>query len=162
MVYSIKLNTEIPVQVTSKNYFLNEFGNFTRYTVKDNRIPVGYVDVQDTPHGCYVMYIKNQNPKLYKGFGKTADQIEVEHCLKRNIETPLITSEAKFNTHITHFKRGKRFINEGINVFLQNIIDNLCKGEEYLTNFLGMQKMFMPQNLVNKYMEIIKKSPLLR
>ena len=162
MVHSIKLNTEIPVQVTSKSYFLGEFGNFTRYTVKDNRIPVGYVDVQDTPHGCYVLYIKNQNPTLYKGFGKVADQIEVEHCLKRNIETPLITSEAKFNTHIAHFKRGKRYINEGINVFLRDLIEKLSKGENYLTDFLGIQKMFMPQNLINKYMKIIKKAPLLK
>ena len=162
MVHSVRLNTEIPVQVTSKNQFVNGLGNITRYTVKDNRIPVGYVDLQDTPHGCYVMYIKNQNPELYKGFGKVADQIEVEHCLKRNIEKPVITSEAKFNTHITHFKRGKRFINEGINIFLQNLIENLSKGEKYITSFLGTQKMFMPQNLVNKYMEIIKKAPLLR
>ena len=162
MVYSVKLNTEIPVQVTSKSYYLKGLGNFTRYTVKDNRIPVGYVDLQDTKHGCYVMYIKNQNPKLYKGFGKTADQIEVEHCLKRYIDKPVITSEAKFNTHITHFKRGKRFIDEGINIFLKDLIENLSKGEQYLTGFLGAQKMFMPQNLVKKYMEIIKKAPLLK
>lgn len=162
MVHSIKLNAEIPVQVSSKTHFLNEFGNFTRYTVKDNRIPVGYVDLQDTQRGCYVMYIKNQNPDLYKGFGKVADQIEVEHCLKRYIEKPIIKSEAKFNTHIMHFKRGKRFINEGINIFLQDLVENLSKGERCLINFLGKQEMFMPQNLVNKYMEIIKKAPLLR
>ena len=162
MIHSVRLNTEIPVQVTSKTYFLNEFGTFTRYTVKDNHIPVGYVDLQDTEHGCHVMYIKNQNPDLYKGFGKVADQIEVEHCLKRDIEKPIIKSEAKFNTHIMHFKRGKRFINEGINTFLQDLVENLSKGERCLTNFLGKQEMFMPQNLVNMYMEIIKKAPLLR
>ena len=162
MIHSIKLNSDIPVQVTSKSYFLHELGNYTRYEVKDNRIPVGYVDLNDTPHGCYVMYIKNMNPDLYKGFGKVADQIEVEHCLKRNIKHPFINSVAKFNTHILHYKRGKRFINKEVNAFLKSIVDNLQKGEKVITSFLGAQDMYMPQELVNKYREIIKKAPLLK
>lgn len=162
MIHSLKLNADIPVQVTSKNVMLPGLGNFTHYEVKDNRIPVGYVDLNDTPRGCYVLYIKNMNPDLYKGFGKIADQIEVEHCLKRNIEYPLITSVAKFNTHISHFKRGKRFIDEGVNVFLQTVVENLKKGEKVITSYLGCQAMYMPQDLVNKYMKIIKKAPLLK
>ena len=162
MIHSIKQNTDIPVQITSKSQFILGLGNFTRYEVKDNRIPVGYVDVQDTPRGCHVLYIKNQNPNLYKGFGKIADQIEVEHCMNRYIESPMVTSEAKFNTHILHYKRGKRFVNEAINVFIQDIADHLKKGEQAMTNYLGVQKMYMPINLLNEIKERIKIAPLLK
>ena len=162
MIHSIKQNIDIPVQVTSKSEVIAGMGNFIRYQVKDNRIPVGYVDLHDTLNGCYVLYIKNQNPALYKGFGKIADQIEVEHCLNRGIKNPVIKSEAKFNTHIMHFKRGKKFVDKRVNIFLQELLNNLQKGEKVFTNFLGKKEMFMPQELVKKYIEIIKRSPLLK
>ena len=162
MIHSIKQNIDIPVQVTSKSQSICGLGTFTRYEVKDNKIPVGYVDLQDTPRGCHVMYIKNQNPKLYKGFGNVADQIEVEHCMKRYIESPIITSEAKFNTHILHYKRGKKFVNEGVNVLIQDIIEHLKKGEQVMTNYLGASKMYMPKNMINEIREKIKIAPLLK
>jgi hypothetical protein len=61
-----------------------------------------------------------------------------------------------------HFKRGKKFVDERVNIFLQEILNNLQKGEKVLTNFLGKKEMFMPQELVKKYIEIIKRSPLLK
>ena len=64
--------------------------------------------------------------------------------MKRNIKKPYIHSVAAINTHIIHYKRGKRFINEGLNIYLDNLMKNLQKGERVMTEFLGYQKMYMP------------------
>lgn len=162
MIYSKKIGQYIPVNVISEKHNIPNYGSFIRYTVKNNKIPVGYVDLQDTKNGVYVCYIKNLNPSLYSGFGKLADQIEVEHCLKNNIKNPYIQSVAAVGTLLQHFKRGKRFIEEGKNIFLNEVLKNLQKGEQININFLGSAKMFMPQNLVQKYIELIKINPLLK
>ena len=162
MIYSRKIGQHIPVNVTSENHRIKGYGSFIRYTIKDNRIPVGYVDLQDTKNGVYVCYIKNLNPDLYSGVGKLADQIEVEHCLKNNKKNPYIESTAQVGTLLQHFKRGKRFIDEGVNVFLNEVLKNLQKGERVYVGFLGNAKMFMPQNLIQKCMEQIEKHPLLK
>ncbi|MBQ4400123.1 MAG: hypothetical protein II830_02365 [Alphaproteobacteria bacterium] len=166
MIYSISQQKEIPVTVTKQVFYIDDdYGELIRYTVHDaseRKIPVGYVDLQNTRVGARVSYIKNQYPDLYKHFGQVADQIEVEHCLNRGIETPYIDSVAAMGTHIMHFKRGKRFINEGINVYLDYLIKNLKKGEHVLTGFLGYQKMYMPINLLNEIKEKIKINSLLK
>ena len=162
MIYSKLLQTNIAVQIESKRFTPKDYGMFTRYQVKDNKIPVGYVDLQDTKDGCYVMYIKNQNPELYSGFGHIADQIEVEHCLKRQILHPHIESEAAMGTLIQHYKRGKRYIDETINKYLEGIVKHLQKGEQIYTGQFGAQKMFMPQDMVQRIIENIKKHPLLK
>ena len=162
MIYSKKLGHHIPINVQAVNYDIHEFGCFTRYVVRDNKIPIGYVDLQDTKNGVYVCYINNLNPNLYSGFGTVADQIEVEHCLKNNKKNPYIESIAQIGSLLQHFKRGKRFIDEGINVFLNEVVKNLQKGEQINLGFLGSQKMFIPQNLIQKCMEQIKEHPLLK
>ena len=166
MIYSIKQHKEIPVNIKKSTHYIDDdFGVMTRYEVYDasgKNINVGYVDLQDTKNGVNVLYIKNQQPDLYKHFGYVADQIEVEHCLNRGIDTPCINSDAKMGTYIQHFKRGKRFIDEGINVYIDYLIKNLKKGEKVLTGFLGYQKMYMPINLLNEIKEKIKIAPLLK
>ena len=118
--------------------------------------------MQDTRTGVHVSYIKNQQPDLYKRFGQLADQIEVEHCMKKGVDNPFIQSTAALGTHIMHFLRGKRFINEGINVYLDYLTKNLQKGERVTTGFLGYQKMYMPINMINEIKEKIKLCPLLK
>ena len=162
MIHSKRLNIDIPVQVEKKLYSFADTGSFIRYQVKDNKIPVGYVDLKDTKQGCNVMFIRNQNPDLYSGFGKLADRIEVEHCLNNKKEHPYIYSEAMIGTLIKHYKRGKRFINESVNMYLGCVLQNLKKGEYIRTGFLGTQEMFMPDELVQHYTKIIKKAPLLK
>lgn len=166
MVYSIRLQKEVPVIVSKKNQFNPENCQcITQYTVMDASEPlihVGYVDLLDTNNGVEVLFIKSQHPNYYRHFGEVADQIEVEHCMQRGIDKPYIKSVAAFNSHIQHFKRGKRFINEGVNIFLENLISGLLKGQIVLTKFLGNQPMFMPQNMVNVYKKIIEKAPLLK
>ena len=99
----------IPVQVKAEKLNTGGDANFTRYIVQDGKIPIGYVNLIDTPKGVNVSFIKNYNPQKYSGFGKIADQIEVEHCLNRGLKNFEITSEASLNSHAYHYKRGKRF-----------------------------------------------------
>ena len=166
MIYSVLQHKEVPVNVSKEIHYIDDkFGDLIRYTVHDaseRRIHVGYVDLQDTKNGVKVMYIKNQHPNLYKHFGQLADQIELEHCLQRGIDKPYIYSVAAINTYITHFKRGKRFVNEGINVYLDSLLKHLSKGERVNPVFEDMQKMFMPVNLINIIKDKIKLTPLLK
>ena len=166
MIYSITLHKEVPIKVEKGIIYVeNDYDDYlTRYTVYDAKSSkeVGYVDLVDTRNGAKVSYIKNQQPKFYKHFAQVADQIEVEHCLERGIRNPYIYSVAAIGTHINHFRRGKRFIDEGINIYFETITKNLLKGEEVITEFLGYQKMYMPINLVNLLKEKIKKAPFLR
>ena len=166
MIYSVLQHKEVPITVTKEVHYIDdEFGDLIRYTVHDasgRRIPVGYVDLTDTKNGVKVHYIKSQYPNLYKHFGQVADQIELEHCLKRGIKNPYIHSVAAIGTHITHFLRGKRFINEGINIYLDYLIKNLQKGEKIMTGALGTQKMYMPINLINEIKDKIKVNQLLK
>lgn len=165
MIYSVSLQKEIPVSITKQKIYIDNWQNdITRYNVYDEfqKNDVGYVDLTDTKNGVKVLYIKNYDPKLYKHFGDLADQIEVEHCLKKGIDTPYIHSVAARDTYIQHFLRGKRFINKDINIYLENLTKNLIKGEKIITDFLGYQKMYMPIEMINKIKEKIKKYPVLK
>lgn len=168
---------DIPVQVFAETYNMDG-SKLTHYIVKDGRIPIGHVNLIDTPNGVNVSFIRNYNPNMYSGFGWIADQIEVEHCLKRGLKDFEITSEASLNSHALHFIRGKRFgeitdpqkkekllklfNTADINKIVEMIIKTTPKGSEYNTKFLERIPMFMPQSLIKKYIEIIKKHPLLK
>ncbi len=168
----------IPVQVKAEKLNIGGKANFTRYVVHDGKIPVGYVNLIDTPEGVNVSFIKNFNPQKYSGFGKIADQIEVEHCLNRGLKKFEITSEASLNSHAYHYKRGKRFApikdkktqnkllemfkTYDVNKIVELIIKYTPAGKSYNTSFLNKIPMFMPQSLIKKYIEIIKKHPLLK
>ena len=166
MIYSVLQQKEVPITVTKEIIKLyDDPSDVTRYTVHDAKEPlidVGYVDLQDTKDGVKVAFIKSQHPNHYKHFGQVADQIELEHCLNRGIEKPYIHSVAALGTHVQHFLRGKRFINEKINEFLASLTKNLQKGERVHTGNLGMQKMYMPINMINELKEKIKLNPLLK
>lgn len=163
MIYSKKLQTYIPVTVHKlRQTSIPYFGNFTEYLVKDGNIPVGKVDLKDVFMGVHVDYIENMNPQLYSGFGTIADQIEVEHCLKRGLDYFEIKSEAGLNSHALHYLRGKRFESEEYNEVVQKIIDNTPKGTMFHTEKLGPISMYMPWELIEKYIAIIKKCPLLK
>ena len=161
MIYSKRLQQYIPVQITSESYDLKEFGRFTKYSVKDGKMPVGYIDLLDTPKGVEVQYITNQYPQFYSNFGNLADQIEVEHCLKRGMDTFEIRSDAALNSHAKHYLRGKRFLIEKYNEIVQKIIESTPKGEHFNTKSLGRIKMYMPKEMIDKILCNIKKHPLL-
>ena len=165
MIYSIKRHKEVPVSITREFHDINDGDNeIVRYNAfdKSNGKFIGYVDLIDTKNGAKVSFIKNQEPKLYKHFGQLADRIEVEHCLKRGIDKPYIHSVAARDTYVQHFLRGKRFIDEGLNIYLEHITKNLSKGEKVYTDFFKNTKMYMPINMINELKEKIKLYPLLK
>lgn len=163
MIYSKKLQTYIPVTVERiAQTPIQYFGLFTQYIVKDGKIPVGKVNLKDTFFGVHVEYIENMNPQLYSGFGKVADQIEVEHCLNRGLDYFEVVSEAGLNSHALHYLRGKRFNLEQNNETVRKIIESTPPGQKFDTQKLGNIKMYMPWELIEKYIEIIKKCPLLK
>lgn len=160
MIYSVKQKKYVPIDIKKEVY-----KTFTRYIVneKSNAIEsIGYIDLKDLKNGAEVIYMENKQPKLYKRFGMVADQIELEHCLNNGISKPYIQSKSASGILLPHFKRGKRFINEGINIYLDYILKNVKKGERVYTSDFGSQKMYMPMNLINKLMEKIKINPLLK
>lgn len=162
MIYSKKLNSYIPVNVEKKVFYNPNYHNISRYDIKDGKIPVGRVNLSDLPNGVFVEFIENFNPNLYKGLTETAYQIQVEHCLERGLDSFEILSNASLNSHAIHYLKGKRFIPSEINQIVENVIKSTPVGEAYNTKFLGSIKMYMPQELVKKYINIIKKYPLLK
>lgn len=163
MIYSKKLQSYIPVTVQQvSKTTIPYFGNFTKYMVKDGKIPVGEVKLVDTLCGVKVDFIQNMNPQLYSGFGTIADQIEVEHCLNRGLSCFEIKSEAGLNSRALHYLRGKRFEDEEVNEEVKKIIESTPAGQKFDTAKLGPQRMFMPWDMIEKYLEIIRKCPLLK
>lgn len=179
MIYSkIRQEYFIP-QIRHSSYNYPE-GEFHQYYLFDNKIPIGYVNLIDKPSGQEISMIKNYNPEAYKCFETTADQIEVEHCLKRGIapENIKINSMAALNSHAYHLKIGKVFkeLPDGpfkkylaetygtadVNVIVRLILDKVKHIKDCHTEFLGKVPMFMPQELIKKYVEIIRKTPLLK
>ncbi len=163
MIYSKLKQAYIPVTVErTKSTYLPYWGQFTTYMVKDGKIPVGRVDLRDIFEGVNVEYIVNMNPQLYSGFGTIADQIEVEHCLKRKNSFFQILSNASLNSHALHYLRGKRFVREEDNERVRKIIESTPPGQKFDTKAMCNVPMFMPQEMIEKYLEIIKKCPLLK
>ena len=166
------------INVEKEVYQLSDKTNFTKYFIKDGKITVGYVSLIDTNKGVTVSFIKNYNTERYSGLGKLADQIEVEHCIKKGLKTFEITSEASLNSHALHYLRGKRFNTIAdsekkiqllkkfktfdINKIVKFIIKNTPANQMYKTDFLGQIPMYMPKSLIKKYIEIAKKSPILK
>lgn len=162
MIYSKSVGNYVPVRVTKTEVDERFFGKITRYNVFDKDKEVGYVRIQDSKNGIWVDYIENLHPKEYSGFGKIADQIEVEHCLNKGLKDFSIKSFAGLNSHAFHYLRGKRFSPNKLNDQVKRIIENTPKGQMFNTEFLGDIDMYMPIQLIKKYIEIIKKSPLLK
>ena len=147
---------------------------FTKYGVYCGRTPVGYVSLTDKENGVWVDYIRNYAPERYCGFGKIADQIEVEHCLNRGLKNFEILSESTPASLAFHYKRGKRFdyiddawekifLKQKYGTFNVNvIIERMLKQNPFPnTSDIGKVPMYMPQDLIKKYIDIIKKYPLL-
>jgi len=178
MIYSKLSQTFKPVSVHKKTYAISDFGTFTKYTVHDGRIMIGYVDLKDTEKGVVVEMIHNNHPELYSGLGKIADQIEVEHCLDRGLNIFTVESEAALNSHAVHYLRGKRFSEitdlkkksqlierfgtANANKIVENIIKTTKKGKEFVTTFFGRIPMYMPKDMIQVILENIKKNPLLK
>ena len=130
--------------------------NYSELGVKGKRITIDY--------------LQNNNSGIYSGIGRAADQIAVEYCLKIGIK-PMITSIADFNSHAAHYLRGRRFFYDknfemrfGIsdpNILIKQRIKNTPKGQKVNCRDLGELNMYMPQKVIKKYLNKIKKHPIL-
>ena len=149
--------------------------NYTKYGVYCGVHPVGYVSLIDKDNGVWVDYIKNYSTERYSGFGKIADQIEVEHCLNRGLKDFEILSEATPTSLVFHYKRGKRFdyiedawekinLRKKYGTFNVNVIIERLLKKSSLPEILdiGTVPMYMPKDLIKKYIDIIRKYPLLK
>jgi hypothetical protein len=149
--------------------------SFTKYGVYCGVNPLGYVSLIDKKNGVWVDYIKNYAPERYSGFGKIADQIEVEHCLNRGLKDFEVLSDATPASLVFHYKRGKRFdyiadawekinLKKMYGTFNVNVIIErlLKKSPNPETLDIGTVPMFMPKDLIKKYIDIIKLYPLLK
>ena len=179
MIYSRLNGLPVNVRIQAKHYHsTTNLPPKTSYDIFDGHRKVGYVHLTDLHNGCYVDFIKNEYPELYKGFGAFADQLEVEHCLKRRLFGNFeIRSCAGLNSHALHYLRGKRFTevldppsikrltekfeSKNVNEIVDDIIARTPKGEMYDTRAIGKVRMYMPQNMIERNIELSKKSPVL-
>lgn len=128
-----------------------------RYNFKHNGNRIGYVELADTEKGVYIDMLKNFDVSQYTGTGYLADLVAVEHCLQRGLKDFEIVSEASFNSHALHYKRGKRFVDDNINKLVENIVKTTPEGQPYNTSFIGSVPMYMPKELIDKYITILSK-----
>ena len=124
-------------------------------------------------------FLQNNFEDTFSGIGKLGDKLAVEYCLKIGIK-PMITSIADFNSHAAHYLRGRRFLEVSKydpdidayefkkeygtldpNKIIEERIKNTPKGQRVDTSDLGGLYMYMPQNVINKYLAEIKANPLL-
>ncbi len=126
-----------------------------------------------------VYFLQNNDEDKYGGIGKLADQITIEYCLQSGIE-PNIVSMADGNSHTAHYKRGRRFLpvekydkdvdyyefvkqygTDDPNKIIEERILNTPDGEKVDTTDLFGLYMYMPQEVIQKYLELIKINPIL-
>lgn len=180
----ITLKNETPYGVLRKKIFprvitssTDDKWHTTNYSVICEDEIVGSVSVIDKKNGIWVDYIRNFKPRQYCGFGAVADQIEVEHCLNRGLDKFKILSEATPFSLPYHYNRGKRFGivedasdkafllekygTQNINNIMENLLKKFKVNEIHESMDLVNIPMYMPKELIEKYIQIIKKYPLL-
>ena len=112
-----------------------------------------------------VKHLMNFNQKRYAGIGELADRITVEHCNRLGIK-PVIISEASYNSHAAHYKRGKRYLysdeNNNPNEIVRKIIEETPAGEQCNTGHLGMLISYMPDELIQKIQKYLLENPILK
>ena len=115
-----------------------------------------------------VTYLQNWDDKNIGGVGKLADKTGVQFCLENGFE-PNIVSYADTNSHVAHFKRGKRFITPpessydyeflnkkygktNPNDILQELIqDAEWNGTTVDLDGWGALLMYLPEDMINQY-----------
>ena len=136
--------------------------NYPRFGIKGDRISINYV--------------KNNFQSEYSGVAAVADQLAIEYCLRNNIK-PCIVSLSEINSHIAHYKRGRRFFivknGSGLNNFIakfgtddpNKIIERRMKEANTSKHIdcsdLGELYMYMPESVIQQYLIKIREHPLL-
>lgn len=123
--------------------------------------------------------LQNNFEESLSGIGEAADQIAIEYCLKHGL-TPNVVSVAALNSHAAHYMRGRRFFEiskndkdidyyefkkkyntTNPNEIIEQRIKETPKENRIYTDDLGNLYMYMPKEIVAKYLKRIKQSPIL-
>ena len=117
-----------------------------------------------------VDYLENHNDSRYAGIGRLADKIAVKHCLDNNIK-PVIISIADWDSHVAHYKRGKRYLplvpdtteykffkEKYGSTDVNSILEKLVNESELNNEKIDLKDwfpipMYMPQKLAQKYVK---------
>ena len=149
------------------------------FWVENSRLLDDFSEIGITGDRISIDFLQNNNDKQFSGIGKLADQIAIEYCLKEGIPTNIV-SVAKENSHVAHYKRGRRFIELDKNdpdidyyefkrqfgttdpnkIIEERIAKAQGNGKIDTSDLFGLY-MYMPQEIVNKYLERIKEHPIL-
>ena len=149
------------------------------YAIEDTRLLDDFPELGISGDRISIDYLQNNDENQYCGIGKLADQIAVEYCLNEGIE-PNILSVAETNSHAAHYKRGRRFLpidkydkdldyydfikeygTDDPNKIIKERIEQTPNGQRVDTSDLYGLYMYMPSEIVNQYLELIKKHPIL-
>lgn len=101
----------------------------------------------------------------YGGIGGLVDRLAIEYALKNGIKPTSIISEAGFNSHCQHYKRGRRFIPENgknFNKIVSDLISDSLPNQKITSEQLWDVLMYFPKKMVNALLEETKKNPILR
>lgn len=147
--------------------------------ITEGRLLDDFPELGITGDRITIEYLQNNMPEKFSGMGEAADQIAIEYCLKNNIP-PNIVSVADMNSHAAHFKRGKRFLKldkndpdidyyefkkafgtTDPNKIIEQRIKAAPQSKDIECSDLGNLYMYMPQEVVQKYLDKIKKCPYL-
>lgn len=107
----------------------------------------------------------NHSENSYGGIGGLVDRLAVEYALKNGIKPTSIISEAGFNSHCQHYKRGRRFIPENgknFNKIVSDLISGSLPNQKITSEQLWDVLMYFPKKMVNALLEETKKNPILR
>lgn len=164
-----------------------ELGRVEINTIKNARIHNFYEDLWSDPiekdypefgivgNRISINYLENSYPDEYSGIGEAADQIAIEYCINNNIPLQLV-SEAEKGSVIAHYKRGRKFLpveGRDYRKFMDNfgtndpnkIIEERIKQNPDNKNIycddIYKTYMYMPEEVVEKYLERIKEKPIL-
>lgn len=197
-IFDKKLNK--PVDVTVLKINKNENETTYRFVSKNRKKEYGYVDLtlckrikdfeyvyfgsdtcllQDYPQygikgpRVIVDFLQNNNDSRYSGIGKLADKITVKHCLDSGIK-PVVISIADWDSHVAHYKRGKRYLplvsgTKTYNYFMKKygtadvnqLLEQLIKESEQIEEKVDISDwnpvpMYMPKELAQKYVKELK------
>ena len=187
-IYDRKTGEPIDVFIVKAHDTRSESIDSFHFFSKDLQKEYGYVDLdKDYSHHCYDMekdypelgiagdriivdWLENSKESFVSGVGRLADKVAVKYCMDNDI-TPNIISMPGYESHIAHYKRGKRFIppqqGEREYEFLMNtygnpnpneVLEKLIKDSEETGEKADISKwceymftIYLPKNLVEKY-----------
>ena len=142
--------------------------------LKNNSLEKDYTEQNITGRRISIEYLKNNYPEEYSGIGEACDQIAIEYCLQEKIK-PQIVSTAETGSAIAHFKRGRRFLpitknseefikkfgTNDPNIILKNRLKSTTNKNSVYCDDLENLTMYMPQKIIDKYLERVKEHKIL-